>query len=304
MATMTNDGVRAVDEPAPARKGRRGLAARWRLSPSGLVALFILIAIVVVAVIIPFLPTYPYDQMSPRERLQPPSARHIMGTDQFGRDLAVRVAMGARVSLLVAAGSLLVALAAGVVLGVISGYYRARIDEVIMRILDGLSAFPAMLLALILVAILGPRLTNLMIAIGVVYTPSFARVARANTLAVREQEYIESARSLGASTYHILTRHVLPNIMPALIVQLSMTMGYAVLLEAALSFLGLGAQPPMPSWGNMLHDARSFMMQSPWMAIFPGLALVSTVYSLNVLGDALRDRMDPYHLEGAGVGRS
>lgn len=299
MATVTGDGMKAMERAVPEKKPRRGLAARWRLSPSGLIASFVLVAIVIVAIVVPFLPTYPYDQMSPRERLQAPSASHIMGTDQFGRDVAVRVAMGARVSLLVAAGSLLVALAAGVVLGVISGYYQARIDEIIMRILDGLSAFPAMLLALILVAILGPRLTNLMIAIGVVYTPSFARVARANTLSIREQEYIESARSLGATNYHILTRHVLPNIMPSLIVQLSMTMGYAVLLEAALSFLGLGAQPPLPSWGNMLQDARSFMMQNPWMAIFPGLALVSTVYSLNVLGDALRDRMDPHHLEGA-----
>ncbi|MDX5400210.1 MAG: ABC transporter permease, partial [Actinomycetes bacterium] len=232
--------------------------------------------------------------------LQPPSGAHWFGTDELGRDVLSRVILSARVSMLVSLVSVSIALVAGVLLGLLAGYFGGWLDTVIMRVADVMFAFPVMLLAMAIVAILGPGLTTAMIAIGVVYIPIFARVTRASVLSVRTEPYFRAAVSLGATSPRIIWRHVLPNVTAPIIVQTSLSLAFAILSEAALSFLGLGVQPPDPSWGRMLYDARAVLDQAWWMSVFPGLAVFVTVLSFNLLGDALRDVLD---VRGDGSGR-
>ena len=226
-------------------------------------------------------------------RLASPSLTHLFGTDHLGRDVFSRVLVGARVSLQVAAIAVGISLAAGVTLGLVSGFYGRFVDDVIMRAMDVLFAFPAILLAIAILGVLGPTMTNAMIAVGIVFTPIFARVTRGSVLSVREEVYVRAARSLGASDLRLLRVHILPNVMAPIIVQASVSLAFAILIEAALSFLGLGVQPPNPSWGRMLLDGREFMRQAWWVTFFPGLAIFLTVASFNFVGDALRDVLDP-----------
>lgn len=263
------------------------------LAMAGLVVLALL---VLMGVLGPLLAPYGVNEVDVDNMLRSPTWSHPFGTDELGRDVLSRVISAARVSLLVAAVSVGLALVLGVAIGLLAGFYRGWIDNVLMRCMDVLFAFPVLLLAVAIVAVLGPGLTTAMIAIGVVYAPIFARVTRASVLSVREQVYVRAAVSIGASDVRIMRRHVLPNIAAPLIVQTSLSLAFAILSEAALSFLGLGIQPPEPSWGRMLFDGRAFVEDAWWLGLFPGLAIFLTVLAFNVVGDALRDVLDPRQL--------
>jgi peptide/nickel transport system permease protein len=273
---------------------------RWRrtarIVASNRLALFgvvILAALVVAAVLGPLLAPYGYNDAVVPDRLQGPSLSHVFGTDDIGRDVFSRVLLGARVSLLVGFVAVGISLTAGTLVGLVAGFYGGRIDDALMRVMDMLFAFPAILMAIVVLAILGPGTVNAMIAIGIVYTPIFARITRSSVLSVREEVYVRAARSAGASDTRLLRLHILPNIVAPLIVQTTISLAFAILSEAALSFLGLGTQPPNPSWGRMLSEGRGYIEQAWWIALFPGLAIFFTVFAFNVLGDAFRDALDP-----------
>ncbi len=236
---------------------------------------------------------YPPNQQHAKDRMQPPSRQYVFGTDEFGRDVYSRLIRGATNSLSIAFVSVALASVVGATLGTLAGYFGGRTDNTIMRIMDLFFAFPAILLALAIIAALGPGFRNTILAISIVYMPIFARVARGPVLTVRATEYVTAARCVGARDGRILGRHVLPNIAPPLIVQVSLALSWAILTEAGLSFLGLGIQPPEPSWGSMLSEARALLELAPWLAIFPGLAIMFCVLGFNLLGDGLRDVLDP-----------
>jgi peptide/nickel transport system permease protein len=223
----------------------------------------------------------------------PPSLQHPFGTDEFGRDIFSRVLYGARVSMQVAFIAVGISGTAGVLLGLLAGFLGGWVDELVMRVMDVLFAFPAVLLAITVMAILGRGVGNAMIAIAIVYVPIFARVTRGAVISVRGREYVTAARALGKGSMGIMVRHVLPNSLGPIIVQTSLSLAFAILAEAALSFFGLGTQPPDPSWGRMLSEGRGFLRQAPWMGIFPGLAIMVSVMGFNFLGDGLRDLLDP-----------
>jgi peptide/nickel transport system permease protein len=224
---------------------------------------------------------------------KPPSALHWFGTDDLGRDVLARVIYGTRASLLAGAISVSIALSVGVPLGLIAGYRGGFIDALISRITDAMLACPFLILAIALAAFLGPSLGNAMIAIGVTATPIFIRLTRGQVMSVKVEDYVEAARAMGNPPWRIALFHILPNIMPALLVQATLSVAAAIIAEAALSFLGLGQQPPSPSWGSMLNAAQRFLTNAPWMAIWPGLAIFLVVLSLNLVGDGLRDALDP-----------
>ncbi|WP_299819842.1 ABC transporter permease [uncultured Jannaschia sp.] len=234
-------------------------------------------------------------EMDMLARLSPPSLAHPLGTDQLGRDLMWRVMLGARTSILIAGAAVLMSLVIGLPLGVVSGYFGGWIDNVLMRIVDATLAFPALLLALTISAVLGPNLRNTIIAIGVAFTPYLARIIRGEALRVARMPYIEGARAAGTTDTMIILRHVLPNIMAPIIVQATISLAFAILAEAGLSFLGLGTQPPDSSWGLMIQASRDYLDRAPWTALVPGAAVALTVLGLNMFGDVLRDVLDPRH---------
>ncbi len=231
-------------------------------------------------------------RMNVASRLISPGAAHWFGTDDLGRDVFARVVYGARLSLLVGVAVVVFSLTLGLTAGLAAGYFR-RLDNVIMRVMDGLMAFPAIILAIALMASLGPSVTNVIVAIGVVYTPRVARVVRGSVLVVRETAYVEAARALGLTDLWIILRHVLPNCLSPVIVQGSFVFAAAVLTEAALSFLGVGVPPYVPSWGNILSEGRLYLQQAPWLVLYPGAAIMITILGLNLLGDGVRDLLDP-----------
>lgn len=284
---MLVEGARAGEPGLRTRLGR--LASR---NPIGVLGLAVLLVVVFLAIfagqIAPFDPA-----AQPAERLTAPNQTYLFGTDEFGRDVFSRVVWGTRISLYVGVVSVAIALIIGVNLGLISGYYGGWADSIIMRVVDVLFAFPTIILAITITGILGPSLTNATIAIGLVYAPVFARVTRGPVLSVINLDYVEAARTVGASDRRIILRYVLPNIAAPLIVQTTLALSTAILAEAALSYLGLGTQPPAPSWGTMLGTGRKFLELSPWIAIFPGLAIMITVLAFNLMGDGLRDVLDP-----------
>jgi peptide/nickel transport system permease protein len=267
------------------------LLMAWR-APSVLIGCTIVGTVVSVALLAPVLaPRDPLAQIA--TPLMAPGARFPAGTDELGRDELSRLFFGARVSLIVSAISVGIALVLGGTPGILAGYYGGWVDNVVMRVMDLLFSMPALVLAIAIAAILGPGVINVAIAIGIVYAPTFARIARGPTLSVTRLPYIEAARALGARTPLIVLRHVLPNVSAPLLVQTTVSLSTAILTEASLSFLGLGSQPPTPSWGLMLSDARQYMLMDPWIAIFPGCAIALTVLGFNLLGDGLRDLFDP-----------
>ncbi len=237
----------------------------------------------------------PYDPINPdfMALMEPPSARHWLGTDSLGRDLLSRIIFGARSALIVGIMAVLLAMVVGVLLGLVAGYYGGVIDSVIMRMMDGLFAFPTLILAIALMAILGFGIVNIIIAVAVGYIAPFARVTRGDVLAIREEPYVEAARLVGVSNPAIISRHVLPNVLAPIIVQGALRVSAAIIAEAGLSFLGLGIPPPTPAWGSMISEGRQFLVMAPWISTFPGLALMLAVVGLNLLGDGLRDTLDP-----------
>lgn len=255
-------------------------------------ALAILVAIVAIAVLGPMLVPLDPSSMSVRQRLTPPGAAYWLGSDAFGRDVLSRLIHAGRVSLLIGAGVALTSAVAGIFIGLLAGFYR-RLDGPLSRLIDALMAFPDILLAIALVAILGGSVINVIIALSIVYTPRIARVVRASTLVVRELPYVEAARALGSSTIYVLTRHVLLNISSPIIVQATFIFAYAMLAEAGLSFLGVGVDPSTPTWGTMINEARQFIDRSSYLILFPGLAISFSVLSLQLVGDGLRDALDP-----------
>ena len=277
----------------PARSTSREVTRALLTHKLALFGLAVLALLVVAAVAGRAIAPYGPNEVDVANRLQGPSPSHLFGTDELGRDVLSRVLVAARASLLVGLVSVGIALTAGVVLGLVAGFYGRWVDDVVMRAMDVLFAFPAILLAIAILAVLGPGIVNVMIAIGVVYTPIFARITRASVLSVREEVYVRAARSLGVGDLRLLRLHVLPNVLAPIIVQTSLSLAFAILSEAALSFLGLGVQPPDPSWGRMLLEGRGFVEQAWWMGVFPGIAIFLTVLSFNVVGDALRDALDP-----------
>jgi len=261
-------------------------------NPIGLIGVTIIFLLITIAMLADVITPY-RDIDMPGQRLEPPGREYLLGTDSFGRDMLSRIIYGARVSLWVGFVCVSISLAAGGILGILAGYLGGRVESVIMRTMDMVFAFPGLISALVIASILGPSLTNAMIAIGIVLIPVFARTARAPVLSVKELEYIQAARCAGANDFRIILRHVVPNIAAPLVVQATTTLSAAILIEASLSFLGLGTQPPTPSWGTMLGSGRRFLEMAPWVAIFPGLAIMITVLGFNLLGDALRDYLDP-----------
>ncbi|MDO3400846.1 ABC transporter permease [Mycolicibacterium neoaurum] len=272
----------------------------WRLlagNPVTLLSAAVLAAVVVISVAAQWIAPYGVNDIDVPQALQPPSGAHWFGTDELGRDVLSRVLVAVQASMKVAVVSVAFAAVIGVAVGVIAGYLAGReggwLDTVLMRIVDVMFAFPVLLLALAIVAVLGPGIGTTMLAIGVVYTPIFARVARASTLSVRVEPYVSVSCTMGTGARYIVIRHILPNISGPLIVQTSLSLAFAILAEAALSFLGLGIQPPQPSLGRMIFDAQGFVTLAWWMAVFPGLAIFLIVLAFNLLGDGLRDVLDP-----------
>ena len=264
------------------------------LTPKGIVGAALVIAMFLIAALAPLMIPADYGtHMTMTARLKPPSWAHWLGTDQLGRDLFYRVMLGARTSLTIAAAAVLMSLVLGLPLGMISGFYRGRIDNALMRLVDTLLSFPVLLLALTISAMLGPSIPNAIIAIGVAFTPFLARIVRGEALRVTQMPYVEAARSAGANDFQLIARHVLPNVMPPIIVQATISLAFAILAEAGLSFLGLGTQPPQSSWGLMIQASRDYLDVAPWTGLVPGAAVALTVLGLNMSGDMLRDVFDP-----------
>ena len=255
--------------------------------------LAIVVVVVASAVIGPWLLPWDSSVQDLPSRLQGPTWQHWFGLDELGRDIMARVLLGARVSLLVGVVVVGVSSTVGMIVGAVSGYYGGRVDQVIGRVMDVLMAFPGMLLAIALVAVLGPSLTNVVLALAIIGWVGYARLVRGQVLRAREFEYVAAARALGAGTVRLLVRHVLPTALPVVLVQATLGMAGAILSEAALSFLGLGVQPPTPSWGTMINGGRVHLLDAPHLTIFPGLFLAIVVLGFNFLGDGLRDAIDP-----------
>jgi peptide/nickel transport system permease protein len=282
MATPRADAVATGTRP------RRGA-----LPASLLAGVLIVGLVVVVALAAPLLAPYPYDEMHFLDRLKPPSRAYLLGTDEFGRDVLSRTLLGARLSLFIGVGATLVCMALGVPIGLVAGYARGRIDEVIMRAMDVIMSFPPILLGLLILAVTPPSIWKTTLAVGLVYVPAIVRITRSATLSLAGEEFIQAARARGERPVYILLAEVLPNAWPPIIVEASLRVTFAILLGAALSFLGLGAQPPSSDWGLMIGEARAFVETAPWVATAPGLAMCLTVVGVNLLGDGLREVLDP-----------
>jgi peptide/nickel transport system permease protein len=294
---MTNSQPAAkdtvVEELTPQRSEAKRVFRRLLKNRRAVVGGILLLIIILMAIFAPFVAPYDPVKQNIRNRLQGPSREHILGTDQFGRDTFSRVVYGARISLRVGFSAILIAVVVGCLLGLVAGYYGGMLDNIIMRIMDVLMALPGFLLALAIVAALGPGMQNVILAIGISYIPSFARLMRSSVLTVRELDYVSAAEALGSSDARILFRHILPNSLNPIIVMVTLSLAGAILSAAGLSFLGMGAQPPTPEWGSMISSSRPFIRVSHWCVTIPGLAIFTTVLCLNLVGDGLRDALDP-----------
>ncbi|AVQ99829.1 peptide ABC transporter permease [Oceanobacillus iheyensis] len=271
------------------------LEAGFRIikSKTALIGVIIIVLLVLTAILAPVIATHSPTAQDIVNRYQAPSSDHLLGTDELGRDIFSRIVYGTRISIQIGVIAVGISLAIGVLLGGIAGYYGRWIDQIVMRFIDIMMAFPSILMAIALVAVLGPSLQNAMIAVGIVGIPQFARIVRSAVLSIKENEYIEAAKSIGAKHGRILIQHVLPNCVAPIIVQATLGVGTAILDAAGLSFLGLGAQPPTPEWGAMLSDGRAAIQNAPWVVAFPGLAIFFVVLGFNLFGDGLRDALDP-----------
>ncbi|MED4582300.1 ABC transporter permease [Brevibacillus choshinensis] len=273
------------------------IRAIWRAFSRRKTAVFglaIVSIVVLIAALAPLLaPFDPVEDVDYGNRIASPSSKNLFGTDEFGRDIFSRVLMGAQVSIAISAASVTISAAIGIIVGLVSGYYGKFIDNVLMRFVDGLMSFPPILFAIALMAALGNNTGNIILALAVVYAPLFARLVRGTVLSVKKREYVDAIRVMGGSHIRILFKHILPNCLSPLLIQMTTYFAYAILAEASLSFIGLGVPQPEPSWGNILYDGRQYMLEAPWITIFPGMAIAITVLGLNLLGDGLRDYLDP-----------
>ena len=276
----------------PSLMTRAGRIARR--APIGVAALAVIILFALLAIAAPVFAPYDPQAQDYNQLLHEPSLEHPFGTDRIGRDLLSRVIYGTRISFLVGVVAVGVALVIGTPLGLMAGYFRGGADELIMRILDAFIAFPGVIFALAIIAVLGSSLTNVMLAIGITSVPLFARITRSQVLSLRERDYVLAAISSGASDFRVMLRHILPNATSPLIVQATLGLGFAVLAEAGLGYLGVGVQPPTPTWGSDLNQGSSLLERAPWLSIAPGMAIFVLVLAFNLLGDALRDQLDPW----------
>ncbi|MDR1621479.1 MAG: ABC transporter permease [Synergistaceae bacterium] len=276
-----------------AKSKQAGFWSRFRKNKMALCGAFMILGLVVVAVFAPLIAPYPFDEQDFSVAQEPPSFGHWFGTDEFGRDIFSRIVYASRISLEVGFVAVSIGMFIGGLLGAIAGFYGRLTDNVIMRSMDVLLAVPSTILAIAIAATLGPGLFNLMLAVGIATIPRYARIVRASVLTLRHLEFIEAAQAVGSSDFRIIRKHILPNCMAPVIVQATLGVASAILNTAGLSFIGLGIQPPTPEWGAMLSGARSYIRDYPYMTIFPGLAIMLTVLSLNFLGDGLRDALDP-----------
>lgn len=268
---------------------------RLKRNKQAMLGLMILVIMIVIAIFANLIADY--DQLAIKQnmriRLQPPNNIHLFGTDSYGRDILARIAHGSRISLTIGLIAVGLSLLGGGIIGSLAGYYKGRLDDILMRIMDMLLAIPAILLAIAIVAALGPGIVNLMIALSIAQTPAYARVIRASIMSIRDREFVEAARAIGASDFQIIFRHIIPNAIGPVIVQATLGVAEAIMAAAGLSFIGLGIEPPAPEWGTMLAEGKEFIRYSPYLVAFPGIAIVITVLSLNLLGDGLRDALDP-----------
>lgn len=290
VADLTPDSSQKLDRPETPLSLAVHALLRHR---SGMLGLIIILFLAVVALLAPVLAPYGELEMTPGDRFAPPSATHLFGADEFGRDILSRILMGTRISFSVGVIAIAAATVVGVVVGLVAGYVGGWFDTITMRLFDALLAFPAILLAIVILAVLGAGVPSVMLAVAIVHVPGFARLTRANVLVQREVDYVEAAQAIGAGTSRIIFRHIFPNVTSTIIVQVTVDIADAVLLMAALSFLGLGVPPPAPSWGAMLGTGRGYLMLAPWYGIFPGLAIMLMVMGFYLLGDGLRDALDP-----------
>ena len=291
-SATTNTLVAEVLRARPSRL--QSLLRVARSKPLGTVSALIILFLIFMAITADWIAPYSPFEFQPQARLAEPRARFWFGADMLGRDLLSRIIHGSRVSLWVGLMSVGIGTVGGAVLGLLSGFFEGTVDMVIQRLMDAIMAFPPIILALALVSVLGPSITNVMIAIGLVIAPSDSRVVRGAVLSVKQNQYIEAARCIGASNWRILFRHIFPNVVAPILIIASVWLGNAIIIEASMSFLGLGTPPPTPSWGGMLSgEGRRQLERAPWLAIFPGLAISVVVLAFNLLGDALRDVLDP-----------
>lgn len=294
---MSNLGTtQPVDAPQDfgARRGAlSALIAVFNRNKTSWLGLAIFLVIAAAAVLAPVLAPYNPAEQSVLHRMKPPSSQFLLGTDAFGRDVLSRLLYGARISLMVGLLSVALAMVVGGALGIIAGYKGGRLDNLIMRCMDVLLSFPTLIMGLLIVALLGPNLTNMIIAIALTLVPKFARIARAPTVVIKQRAYIEACRSLGYSDTRIMVRHILPNVIGEILVLASLWTANAIQIEAGFSFIGLTVRPPTPTWGGMIRDGFEQIFHAPWLALYPGLCILLTVFSLNLLGDGVRDAVDP-----------
>ena len=296
-AKKSNPAVHMEDGAVQVKK-RSQFQETWRRlkkNRMAMLGLFVITLLILVSIFADFI--FDYNDVVIKQdtsiRLEGPSSEHWLGTDEFGRDILARLVHGSRVSLSVGVVAVTISLLIGGTLGAIAGFYGGKVDNVIMRFMDILLAVPSLLLSITIVSALGPSLINLMLAIGISSVPSYARIVRASVLTVKDQEFVEAARCIGANNFEIITSHIIPNCMAPIIVQVSLKVASAILSTSGLSFLGLGVKAPTPEWGAMLSGGRSYLRNAPHLCIFPGIAIITTILSLNLLGDGLRDALDP-----------
>jgi peptide/nickel transport system permease protein len=292
MATTLSSEAAVLSEP-PARSFIGDVWRRFGRAPGALAGAAVVAAVLLIAIFAPLIAGSDPLAQNLAQQAQAPSAAHWFGTDKLGRDLFARIVYGARISIRIGFVAVGLAITAGTLIGLVAGYAGGRVDTLLMGAMDVMLAFPSIILAIGITTILGPSITNLMIAVGIVYVPQYARLARSSVLNLRDIEFVEAARAIGARTPAILTRHILPNILTPLLVQATLGIATAELEAAGLSYLGLGARPPMPEWGAMLNDARDYWLSAPWALVFPGVSITLLVLGFNLLGDGLRDALDP-----------
>ncbi|MCW0213475.1 MAG: ABC transporter permease [Pseudonocardia sp.] len=302
MTTLTAADPAAVPAPPAGGRSVRGRVLRRLLhNPSAVFGIVVVLIVVLLALLAPWLAPYDPNEQDLLSRLQPPSPQHLLGADDFGRDQLSRLIYGARVTLAAALLAVSIGFVLGVASGMLAGFAGGRLDSLLSRVVEILMALPGFLLAVTVIAVLGPGLTNAMLAVGVLLTPPFFRVARASTQTVREETYIEASRALGCTTWRILTRHVLPNMIAPILVQLAILFGLAITFEASLSFIGLGVQPPTSTWGSMLTNASSYMAEAPHMVYVPGILIALTVLSFSLVGDGLAKALGTNRPSGPGT---